>query len=106
MATSLALWEKPILTMTNEAGAHLARQLELAVQEASQTPEGATFRLARRQGGQGGLELQLDKAQPDDTTLDHEGRTVLVTDPEVAQSLEEKTISVKQTDQGLSLVLD
>jgi hypothetical protein len=48
---------------------------------------------------------KLDNARPGDATFDHEGRMVLVLDPQVTQVLAESMLDVRPTEEGPKLVL-
>jgi len=51
------------------------------------------------------LTSRIDEPRPGDTTLEHEGRNVLVLDERVAELLDGITIDVQPGEQGDSLVL-
>jgi len=63
-------------------------------------PEDATIRLT---AGPQGLGLAPDKASDDDTTFEHDGRTVLAVAEPIATQLDGKSIDVNQTAQGPAL---
>lgn len=86
-----------MLTVTDPASAHLAKLLDDA-----EAPDGAAARFVN---GEEGLALQLDQPRDDDQTHDHQGRTVLLLDPEIADLLQDKTLDVRETDEGTALEL-
>ncbi len=51
------------------------------------------------------LTLQVDKVRPGDATFDHGGRTVLVVNEQISELLADKTLDVKDTDEGPKLAL-
>jgi|TARA_Y100000294_G_scaffold8360_1_gene7903 Fe-S cluster assembly iron-binding protein IscA len=51
------------------------------------------------------LSLTLDGEKPGDATLVHEGKTVLVIDEDVSQSLSNKTLDVEDSEEGLQLTI-
>ena len=87
-----------MLTVTETAGAHLAQLLAEADQ-----PEEMAIRV--EQGTTGALTLRFDHVQPDDLTVEHEDRTVLVFDTEMAEMLGGKTIDAKDAEEGTKLVI-
>jgi Fe-S cluster assembly iron-binding protein IscA len=87
-----------MLTITEAAGAHLAQLLDRAA-----PPEGAVMRLGP--GEAGDLALQFDQLRPDDTTFEHEEKTVLVLDAQLAQRLAETTLDVRVDDERPHLFL-
>jgi Fe-S cluster assembly iron-binding protein IscA len=86
-----------MLTVTEPASAHLAKLLDDA-----EAPDGAAARFV---SGEEGLALQLDQPKDDDQTVDHQGRTVLLLDPEIADLLQDKTLDVRETEEGTALEL-
>jgi Fe-S cluster assembly iron-binding protein IscA len=87
-----------MLTVTETASAHLAQILAEADQ-----PEEMAVRVER--GTTGVLTLRFDHVQPDDLTVEHEDRTVLVFDTEIAATLGDKTIDAKDAEEGTKLVI-
>jgi len=87
-----------MLTVTETAGAHLAQLLVEADQ-----PEEMAVRVERTTTG--ALTLRFDQVQPDDLTVEHEDRTVLVFDTEIAETLGDKTIDAKDAEEGRKLVI-
>lgn len=88
-----------MLNVTETAGAYLAQLLARA-----ETPEDMAIRIVRGTTGDV-LTLQFDRVQPDDTTFDHEDRTVLVFDTRIAQRLIGSTIDVRNAEEGPKLVI-
>ena len=86
-----------MLTLTTEAGAHLAEMLTQAG-----APDEAAVRLLVSDEG---VALAADSPKPDDTTFEHDGRTVLVMEQSVADALSERTIDVRDTPEGKSLAI-
>jgi Fe-S cluster assembly iron-binding protein IscA len=86
-----------MLNVTEPASAHLAKLLDDA-----EAPEGAAARFVQ---GEQGLALQVDEPKQDDQTHDHQGRTVLLVDPQVAELLQDKTLDVRETEEGTALEL-
>ena len=86
-----------MLTITDAAGAYLTTLLDNANASDETTMrfvlEGST------------LTPKMDSARPGDATVDHEERTILVLDAEVADTLGEATLDVRPTDDGPKLVL-
>jgi Fe-S cluster assembly iron-binding protein IscA len=86
-----------MLCITEAAGTRLEQLLTTA-----QVPEEASVRLVNEGGD---LKLAFDRPRAEDTALDHNGRTVLVVDPSVAQLLDAQTLDILQTPEGSKLVL-
>ncbi|MEX0744829.1 MAG: hypothetical protein WD118_04435 [Phycisphaeraceae bacterium] len=86
-----------MLIMTHSAAEHL-RQLLLE----ADAPEGAAARFV---AGPEGLSLHLDKHRTGDETYEHDGRTVLLVDGQIADLLADRTLDVEQTDDGPTLTL-
>jgi Fe-S cluster assembly iron-binding protein IscA len=86
-----------MLTLTEAAGEHLTQVLDN-----SKAPEQIAVRLV---AGENGLAMAADQPKPEDTTFDHNGRTVLVLDQQVAQALDARTLDVEETDKGRTLTL-
>jgi Fe-S cluster assembly iron-binding protein IscA len=87
-----------MLTVTEAAGARLAQLLDQA-----DPPEGAVIRLVL--GTAGKLALQFAHRNPDDTTFEHDSRTVLVYGAQIASMLVDSTLDVQNADAGPKLVL-
>ncbi len=83
-----------MLTMTQSAGARLARKLAKKRAE-----ENVALRFVR-DATRGGWLLRLDRIQPTDVKLSHDGRTVVLLDEQVSNSLRNKRLDVKETDEG------
>ena len=91
-----------MLTLTNAAGAHLARKLaraEAAADVAIRFIPKEHGRKRRRWG------LRLDTLHPGDETFVHDGKMVLVLDEAVSELLTEKTLDVKHSAAGPRLTL-
>jgi len=86
-----------MLTVTPAASEHLANLID-----ESKGPEGLAVRLVVQEQG---LALTPSEPKPDDTTFEHDGRTVLVVDPRAAEMLSERTIDIQQTEQGTGLAV-
>ena len=65
--------------------------------------ESACFRL--KVGNEGNLDLGVDIERPDDRTVEYEGTTLLVVEPELADSLENVAIDIEDSPQGCQLVI-
>ena len=86
-----------MLTLTESASAHLNDLLAK-----SDAPDDAAARFVP---GEQGLRLVLDQPRDGDQTFDHEDKTVLVMEPQVAQFLEQATLDTEKTEQGEQLTL-
>lgn len=86
-----------MLTVTEAAGAYLTGILAEANVE-----DGTAVRFVVQENR---LAPYLDNARPQDATFDHDGRTVLVLDEGISQTLANSTLDVKETDTGPQLVL-
>jgi hypothetical protein len=86
-----------MLEMTPTAGEFL-----YAVLERAQAPAEAAIRLEI--DGET-LTSRIDHPRPGDTTLEHEGRNVLVLDERVAELLDGINLDLQPGDEGDSLVL-
>jgi Fe-S cluster assembly iron-binding protein IscA len=87
-----------MLTVTESATAHLAEMLDEA-----NAPGGAAARFVV---GPEGLSLAMDAKRDGDETFEHEGRTVLLVAQDVSELLTEKTLDLKETEQGPALTLE
>ena len=76
-----------MLTVTETAGAHLAATLK-----ESEAPEGTAVRFVDKGGG--AIALRQDSVREGDATFQHEGRTVLLLDAQMAELLAEKALDV------------
>jgi dethiobiotin synthetase len=56
--------------------------------------------------GAGGWTMHLDHEAPEDERFEHEGRTIILLAPSVAEALEDKTLDVHNTGQGWKLRLE
>ncbi len=86
-----------MLTMTEAAGAHISHLLG----EARFTGEVAMHLVP----GDEGMRLLLDRPQPRDIRLEHEGKTVLVLNEGAAELVEDASLNVRDTEDGPKLVL-
>lgn len=86
-----------MLTLTEAAGAHLAEILT-----DRDCPDDMAVRLVCEQAGSS---LILDNKKEGDTTVEHQGRTVLLLDQTAAELLEGETMDVKDTAEGEQLYL-
>ena len=86
-----------MLTVTESASSHLAQLLS-----ESDAPDGAAVRIAHDKDG---WSLLLDNADPDDQKYEHNGRTVLVIDPESADLLGDVTLDVQIEDAEAHLTI-
>ena len=86
-----------MLTMTIDAGEHLKSLLEQA-----EAPENAAARFVASDDG---LSLHVDEPRPGDETIEHEGRTVLLLDAQIAELLADRTLDIEQTEEGPALTL-
>jgi Fe-S cluster assembly iron-binding protein IscA len=92
--------EIPMLTVTEKAASHLKQMLEEA-----EAPEDKCVRVSVSAEGQN-LALTLGSREPGDRTYEHEGRTVLVVDEELAQRLDERKVDVDGAGDKAQLVLN
>lgn len=86
-----------MLTLTEAAAQLLAEVLER---------DEASNRAIRIAEGEGGWTMHLDHEEPEDESFEHEGRTIILLAPSVAEALEEKTLDVHNTEQGWKLRLE
>ncbi len=86
-----------MLTVTDAACAHFAQMLDQA-----NAPEGTSIRLVAQEQGLG---IQPGSSRDGDSTFDHDGKTVLVVEEQVAQGLGEHTIDVQEADGAAKLVI-
>ena len=87
-----------MLTVTESASAHLAEMLDEA-----NAPGGAAARFVN---GPEGLSLAMDAKRDGDETFEHDGRTVLLVAQDVSELLTDKTLDMKETEQGQALTLE
>jgi Fe-S cluster assembly iron-binding protein IscA len=86
-----------MLTVTDNACAYLAEMLDNAG-----VPEGTAARVIINEEGLG---LSPDTPNDDDATFDHDGRTVLVLQQQLAEQLDERTLDTVDTEEGKGLAL-
>jgi hypothetical protein len=86
-----------MFTVTQAAGIRLAQKLTK-----KQAGEEETMRFVRKPHG---WTLRLDTPGPDDVAVAHEGRTVLVLDPQAADLLADRTLDAEDTPAGSRLYL-
>lgn len=86
-----------MLTLTKAAAGHL-----ISLLDGANAPENVA---ARIQTDGGGLALTFDQQRPEDDTIKHEGRTVLVLDEQASTLLAAGTLDVKDTEAGPQLIL-
>jgi Fe-S cluster assembly iron-binding protein IscA len=85
-----------MLNVTEPAAAHLANAL-------SSAPEENAVRFVVQGNGQ--IASVLDSPREEDAKFEHDDRTVLVLDQQMSQLLGDKTLELKETEQGAQLVL-
>jgi Fe-S cluster assembly iron-binding protein IscA len=81
-----------MLTVTDSACALINDLLDR-----SEAPDDAAARLTV---GDQGLQMTIDTQRDGDQSFDHEGKTVLLIDEQVASLLEDKSIDTQETEQG------
>lgn len=86
-----------MLNITEPAADHLAKLLDEA-----EAPEGTAARFIASEEG---LSLQVDSPKPEDQTIEHGGKTLLVMEPQVAELLDDKTLALEDTDDGPALTI-
>jgi Fe-S cluster assembly iron-binding protein IscA len=79
--------EVAMLTVTNAAGRFLSGMLER-----SDAPAESAVRILVEPKG---LRMTIDQERAGDSSFEHEGRKVLVLDPDGASKLSERTLDVK-----------
>ena len=89
--------EKNMLMVTEAARDRLLSKL---VNRKAADDEGMRF--MRREGR---WRLHLERACPDDTTVTHQGRNVLLMDEGVSDAMTSMTLDVRQTERGPRLTL-
>lgn len=85
-----------MLTITEGARAHLN---EIIIAE--ECPDDIAVRLVLEDDG---IMMALDRQQTDDTTFQHEGRTVLLLDQQLGELLGEEMLDVEDTAEGQCLM--
>jgi Fe-S cluster assembly iron-binding protein IscA len=86
-----------MITVTNDACAYLAEMLDNAG-----VPDGTAARVIINEEGIG---LAPDTPNDDDATFDHQGRTVLVLQQQLADQLDDRTLDTVDTEEGKGLAL-
>jgi Fe-S cluster assembly iron-binding protein IscA len=86
-----------MLTLTEDAARLLAEVLD-RVEESD--------RAVRIVQGRACWVMRLDREGPEDESFEHEGRTILLLDPSVAETLDDKTLDVDVTAEGWKLRLE
>lgn len=86
-----------MLTITEPAAELLSKLLDEA-----DTPEGVAARFVVSEGS---LSLEVDSPRPDDHTIEHQGKTLLVLDAQVTELLGDKTLVLEETEEGPTLVI-
>lgn len=82
-----------MLHVTDQAGVRLSEIL-------SNQPSDTAMRIVRK-GGR--MKMRLASPQPNDTTIDHNGRIVLVLAEKVSAHFEGGTLDLRDTDRGPKL---
>ena len=86
-----------MLSVTESASAHLAQMLTDV-----EAPDDVAIRFVLEGRG---LTMGLDKERPEDATIDHMGKTVLLLDNNISELLADKTLDVEESDEGPQLAL-
>jgi hypothetical protein len=86
-----------MFTVTQEAGAHLARLLD----EVSPQRDLAVRFVAVQHG----LSMRLDNVRPGDRTFDTQGRTVLLIDEKVGRTLDDHCLELEPSPHGPQLLI-
>jgi Fe-S cluster assembly iron-binding protein IscA len=86
-----------MVTVTDAAGAHMA---QLLAQVGAQ--DDLAIRLVLNEHD---IVPTMDQARAGDTAFSYEGRTVLVLDSLVVQTMADQTLDVQDTEDGLKIVL-
>lgn len=79
-----------------------ALELLAAVVDRAEASEGDAVRIVSRPEG---WSLEVDQPSPEDETFEHEERTVLILDAGVAELLQDQTLDVHDTPEGVRLKL-
>ncbi len=77
-----------------------ALELLAGVVDRAQAGEGAAVRIVAQPEGWG---IEMDRRRPEDDSFEHDDRTVLILDPSVSESLQDSTLDVYNTPEGLRL---
>lgn len=83
--------------LTDAAREYLSKLLDQA-----EAPEGFAARVIHEEEG---LTLSIDQPQAGDERFEHDGRTVLVLDPQVAETLDGQMLDVEQAEEGPRLTV-
>ena len=51
------------------------------------------------------IDIKVDNERPDDATIEHEGKTLLVLDEDTVVALSSKTLDIEETSEGPVLAL-
>jgi len=86
-----------MLTVTTQAKAYLSQLLDR-----SKRSEEHAIRLA--QTGEG-MQMSIDEQQSADVTYEHEGKTVLVVEQEVAEALDQRELVLEDSEKGKVLAI-
>jgi Fe-S cluster assembly iron-binding protein IscA len=86
-----------MLTMTPEAGTYLS-----GILEERKCPEDVAIRFLCEDQG---IAMRLDNVQPGDASIEHDGRTVLLLDEQVATMLDEQTLDLEKGEERERLFL-
>lgn len=84
-----------MLTVTKAAGGHLAKLLDQV-----QAPADSAVRIVVQPEG---LKTAIDTERSGDARFDHEGRKVLLLDPDAATHLTERTLDVAPEGEHLTI---
>ncbi len=86
-----------MFVLTDTARAFLSKLLDQA-----RAPEEAAARVVHEEEG---LTLSIDHPQEGDETFEYEGRTVLLLAPQVAETLDGRTLDVVEGEDGPTLAV-
>ena len=90
-----------MLNVTDAATAYLSELLSTA-----EAPEDVAVRFVYESKGESkGFQMRTDSEQPGDTTFEHEGRTVLIMEEQIADLLVDRTLDIHDAGTGPRLVL-
>jgi len=92
-----------MLHVTSEARVELHTRLLSALAQEGQSSPDLGFRLATREDRLG---LALDLPRERDQVVEHEGRSVLIMEPAVAERLAEQTLNAVETTDGTRLQIE
>jgi Fe-S cluster assembly iron-binding protein IscA len=87
-----------MLTVTQDAKNVLADILDRG-----NAPQEMALRLVAESGA---LHLKPDQERPEDTSFDHDGKTVLIVDEKLASDLNDVVLDAQQTPDGPQLTLN